>query len=208
MGVRDHPERLRRSPELSAQLEALIAQAAPTLENGRLMDVIVHQSRHDQLTGLPNRVQFAEDLQGAIGHARSHGSTVGVFYLDLDRFKPVNDGFGHDAGDALLAAVAARISTGAPAGGRVARLGGDEFAVVAPARSAGELDLIELGIREAFDAPFDVSGRKLALTVSVGRSAFPADALDPEGLVRIADAAMYLDKELQRARRSGRGADA
>jgi diguanylate cyclase (GGDEF)-like protein len=208
MGVRDHPERLRRSAELSAQLEALIAQAAPTLENGRLMDVIVHQSRHDQLTGLPNRVQFAEDLQGAIGHARSQGSTVGVFYLDLDRFKPVNDGFGHDAGDALLAAVAARISTGAPAGGRVARLGGDEFAVVAPARSAGELGLIEHGIREVFDAPFDVSGRKLALTVSVGRSAFPADAQDPEGLVRIADAAMYLDKELQRARRSGRGADA
>jgi diguanylate cyclase (GGDEF)-like protein len=203
LGVRDRPERLRRTAELSAQLEGLVEHAATTLENGRLMDVVVHQARHDQLTGLPNRVQFADDLQTAIGRARSADALVGVFYLDLDRFKPVNDGFGHDAGDGLLVAVAGRLAAHAPDGTWVARLGGDEFSLIANARSADELDRLEHGIRGAFAEPFDVSGRDLELTVSVGRSVFPIDALDHEGLVRIADAAMYLDKQGQRARRPG-----
>jgi diguanylate cyclase (GGDEF)-like protein len=206
LGVRDDAARLRRGPDLSAQLAAVIAQTATTLQNGRLMDVVVHQSRHDQLTGLPNRVQFAEDLRGMLDRARTDGALVGVYYLDLDRFKPVNDGFGHDAGDELLVRVAMRLAGRAPAGSHVARLGGDEFALIAPAGSTHELDAIERGVREVFAEPFAVSRRELALTVSVGRAVFPTDAHDHEGLVRIADAAMYLDKEVQRARRATRGA--
>ena len=112
-----------RCQPLTAQIEGVVAQATTTLENGRLMDVVVHQARHDQLTGLGNRLQFAEDLHGAIARARVKNELVGLFYMDLDRFKPVNDGFGHDAGDELLAAVAARLSADAPEHMYLARLG-------------------------------------------------------------------------------------
>lgn len=202
IAVLNRSERLRPTPELTSQIEGVVAQATTTLENGRLMDVVVHQARHDQLTGLGNRVQFADDLHAAITRARANHELVGLFYMDLDRFKPVNDGFGHDAGDELLAAVAARLSADTPENTYLARLGGDEFALVTNAVCTAELELVDRRIRGLFDEPFEVGGRQLFLTVSVGRSVFPTDAPDHDGLVRVADAAMYMDKTGRRGRRS------
>jgi diguanylate cyclase (GGDEF)-like protein len=168
------------------------------------MDVVVHQARHDQLTGLGNRVQFADDLEAAIARARAEHELVGLFYMDLDQFKPVNDDFGHDTGDELLAAVAARLSAETREHMYLVRLGGDEFALVANAAGTAELELVDRRLRDLFDEPFEVGGRQLSLTVSVGCSVFPTDAADADGLVRIADAAMYLDKSAPSERRSER----
>jgi diguanylate cyclase (GGDEF)-like protein len=207
VAVRDRPERLHRTPELSAQLEGLVAQATTTLQNGRLMDVVMHQARHDQLTGLPNRAAFAEDLRGSLQRSRAEGTVVGLFYMDLDHFKPVNDRLGHDAGDELLIGVAGRLHSQAAGQARVARLGGDEFALIAPAAQVEELERIERRLRDAFAEPFEVGGRDLTLAVSVGRAVFPSQAGDEDGLLRIADEAMYLDKAVQRLGRSNRSED-
>jgi diguanylate cyclase (GGDEF)-like protein len=201
VGARDRPERLRRTPELGAQLEGLVAHATTTLQNGRLMDLVLHQARHDQLTGLPNRSAFAEDLRRALERSRADGTLVGLFYLDLDQFKPVNDRFGHDAGDDLLIGVAGRLVAHAPDDIPIARLGGDEFALIAHVTRVEELDGFERRLRSAFSEPFEVGGRNLTLTISVGRSVFPTEAGDDDGLLRIADKAMFLDKGLQRLRR-------
>ena len=208
IAVLDRPDRLRPTPGLTAQIEGVVAQATTTLENGRLMDVVVYQARHDQLTGLGNRVRFADDLGAAIARARAEHELVGLFYMDLDQFKPVNDNFGHDAGDELLAAVAARLSAETREHMYLARLGGDEFALVANAPDTAELELVDRRLRDLFAEPFEVGGRQLSLTVSVGRSVFPTDAADADGLVRIADAAMYLDKTSPGAGRSERSDDA
>jgi diguanylate cyclase (GGDEF)-like protein len=207
VGVRDRPERLRRTVELGAQLEGLAAHATTTLQNGRLMDVVMQQARHDQLTGLPNRVAFADHLREALHRSRARRTVVGVFYMDLDHFKPVNDRFGHDTGDELLIAVADRLASRATDEVRVARLGGDEFALIAHAPRVDALEGIERQLRDAFSEPFEVGGRDLTLAVSVVRSVFPTEATDEDGLLRIADAAMYLDKEVQRLRRSRRPGD-
>jgi diguanylate cyclase (GGDEF)-like protein len=192
--ARDRPGRLSWSPELSARIAGVAAQATVALENGRLLDVVTHQARHDRLTGLANRVQFGADLRGAVSAAARDGELAAVFYLDLDRFKAVNDLLGHEVGDELLASVAARLRNSARAGDTVARLGGDEFAVVAGTRTDEELDRIGRRLAAAFDAPFAVRDQQVQLQVSVGRAAFPADSLDADGLIRLADAAMYAQK--------------
>jgi predicted signal transduction protein with EAL and GGDEF domain len=106
--ARDRPERLRWSPALSARIAGIAAQATVALENGRLMDVVIHQATHDRLTGLPNRAQFGADLDAAVISAAREQRLAAVFYMDLDQFKSVNDRFGHEVGDALLTAVAGR----------------------------------------------------------------------------------------------------
>jgi diguanylate cyclase (GGDEF)-like protein len=190
----DRPERLRRSPELSARIAGIAAQAAVALENGRLLDVVTHQAFHDRLTGLANRVQFGADLRAAVTRAGRDGALVGMFYMDLDQFKAVNDRFGHGAGDELLVAVARRLLETTRAVDTVGRLGGDEFAVVAAASSTAELDRIGARIGAAFDRPFAVCEGRVRLSASVGRALFPADASDADGLIRLADAAMYVRK--------------
>jgi diguanylate cyclase (GGDEF)-like protein len=192
--ARDRPERLRSRPELSARIAGIAAQATVALENGRLLDVITHQAFHDQLTGLANRVQFGSDLRDAVARAERDGSLVGLFYMDLDRFKSVNDRFGHTAGDELLAAVARRLAEGTRATDSVGRLGGDEFAVVATAPSTAELDRIGERLAAALDQPFTVRDRSVRLAASVGRAVFPDDASDAEGLIKLADAEMYVRK--------------
>jgi diguanylate cyclase (GGDEF)-like protein len=127
--------------------------------------------------------------------------------MDLDHFKPVNDRFGLDAGDELLIAVADRLAAYGTGDTRVARLGGDEFVLIASAARVDDLEAIERRLRDAFTEPFEVGGRDAVLAVSVGRSVFPADGADGDALLRIADAAMYLDKEVQRLRRPWRPED-
>jgi diguanylate cyclase (GGDEF)-like protein len=190
----ERPERVAWSPELSARVSGIAAQATVALENGRLLDVITHQAFHDQLTGLANRVQFGADLRDAVTRAERDGSLVGLFYMDLDRFKSVNDRLGHAVGDELLVAVAGRLLASTRGADSVGRLGGDEFAVVAAASCAAELDRIGERLTAALQRPFDVRECPVRLAASVGRAVFPTDASDAEGLITLADAAMYLRK--------------
>ena len=192
VSVFDRPDRLARRPELLDGLSGVAAHAVIALENGRLVDHITHQARHDHLTGLANRAGFAERLSAA------GGAAIALFYIDLDGFKPVNDTFGHEAGDALLTEVGARLLECVRGGDTVARLGGDEFAVLVE-DVGGEDDIARIAARlqDAFAEPFCVGGRSLAVGASIGRAVWPADVDGVDALLRHADAAMY---EVKRSR--------
>jgi diguanylate cyclase (GGDEF)-like protein len=195
VSVLERAHRLQPSPDLLDRLSGIAAQATTALKNGRLVDEITHQALHDQLTGLGNRLQFAEELRKAVNRARSRGELVTVFYIDVDDFKPVNDEFGHDVGDKLLSALGKRLSSSTRACDTVARLGGDEFAVlIGTQTSQSEADAVAERLADAFADPFMIGGHELRLTASIGRAVFPADASSADGLLRRADASMFAAK--------------
>ena len=150
---------------------------------------------HDSLTGLPNRQLFLNQLGMALHHAHRNGTMAAVLFLDLDRFKIVNDSLGHAAGDTLLQTIAERIKSTVRAEDSVTRLGGDEFAVLA-SEVVGPDDAVLLAERiiAAVKRPIVVDGQELFVTTSLGISLFPDDASDPEGLLKTADSAMYRAK--------------
>ena len=150
---------------------------------------------HDSLTGLPNRQLFLNQLGMALHHARRNDTMCAVLFLDLDRFKVVNDSLGHAAGDVVLQTVAERIRTTIRAEDSVTRLGGDEFAVLG-SQIFGPEDAVLLAERiiAAIKGPIMVDGHELFVTTSLGISLFPTDAADPENLLKTADAAMYRAK--------------
>ncbi|GAB3629699.1 diguanylate cyclase [Pandoraea terrae] len=155
-----------------------------------------HQAKHDALTGLPNRVQFESRLARALCDAAVMGQRVAVLYLDCDRFKEINDCLGHEAGDAVLIGIAARLRTQVREADLVARLGGDEFAVMlAPMREAASAGRIAEGVLASM-APTIVlpDGRTVATMMSIGVALYPDHARDAIGLLRAADAAMYRAK--------------
>src|SRR5205085_351819 len=160
--------------------------------NGRLVDRITHRALHDQLTGLGNRTQFAEALRKAVNLARQPDRSVTIFYIDLDDFKPVNDAYGHEIGDRLLAAVGSRLKACTRATDVVARLGGEEFAVlISSLTSQADAESMSRRLEAAFDDPFTLDGHALRLTASIGRAVFPDDADSADGLLRHADALMF-----------------
>ena len=162
----------------------------------------------DALTGLLNRRGLDDVLPGAVARA-SADRIVALYLLDLDGFKPVNDRFGHDAGDAVLKAVAQRLSGSVRSGDVVARFGGDEFVVVAEGLPT-EAQARELGqkLLETFRAPVVLGGRDCGVSATLGYALAPLDARDAAELVKAADAAMYHGKQegKQRVVRSGREA--
>jgi diguanylate cyclase (GGDEF)-like protein len=208
VSVCERAERLAPSPELRERLSGVVAHAVIALQNGQLVDDITHQARHDQLTGLANRLQFGERITEATSRDADKESPFALFYIDLDRFKPVNDEFGHEVGDNLLRAVAERLQNCGRPGDTVARLGGDEFAVIVEAiDDPHQLGPIAERFSEAFSEPFAIAGHKLVVRASIGRAVWPIDALDVEGLLREADATMYRVKRSRSAGdRSGSGA--
>lgn len=150
---------------------------------------------HDSLTGLPNRQLFLNQLGTALHHARRAGTMCAVLFLDLDRFKEVNDSLGHAVGDVVLKTVAERIRTTIRAEDSVTRLGGDEFAVLGSAiLSPDDALLLAERITTALKKAILVDGQELFVTMSLGISLFPGDATDPENLLKTADAAMYRAK--------------
>ncbi len=156
---------------------------------------IEHLAYHDPLTGLPNRQLFLDRLHLAIANAHRAGHRLAVLFLDLDRFKVINDSLGHGSGDGLLRGVASRIQELLRANDTVARLGGDEFTILAP-QIFDAADAIALArkLREAMRMPFTVDGRELFASASVGISLYPDDGGDPETLLKNADIAMYRAK--------------
>ena len=150
---------------------------------------------HDALTGLPNRQLFLNQMGMALHHARRHGTVVAVLFLDLDRFKIVNDSLGHAAGDLLIQTVAERIRSTIRAEDSVTRLGGDEFAVLAAdARTAEDATMLAERIMAAVKRPIVIDQHEVFMTTSLGISLFPEDACDAEDLLKAADTAMYRAK--------------
>ena len=155
-----------------------------------------HQASHDSLTDLPNRLLFTDRLERAIAHAARNGTPVGVLYIDLDRFKDVNDSLGHDAGDRLLEAVARRLQQCARHEDTVARLAGDEFAVLLPhLAAADDILLVSERVLAALHEPVDIGGHSFQNAGSIGAAVYPFDGQTPQDLLNAADAAMYQAKD-------------
>ncbi len=165
-------------------------------ERKQAEEQVKHLAFHDPLTNLPNRLLFNDRLTLAVAQAHRHNQRLAVLFLDLDRFKVINDSLGHSIGDELLRQVAERIQEYVREGDTVARLGGDEFTLLVPGISAEE-DAAKIArkICEAIHDPFWIDGRELFVTTSVGVSVYPSDGHDGETLVRNADSAMYRAKE-------------
>jgi diguanylate cyclase (GGDEF)-like protein len=161
---------------------------------------LIHQATHDMLTGLPNRSLFYDRLAQAIARSRRGGTLMAVMYLDIDKFKSINDTLGHDAGDDLLKAFSKRLADCVRATDTVARLGGDEYAVVLESL-AGRDDgrRIAEKIVNAMHPAFALRSRSLMITTSVGIAFYEGESeLGPDGLVKRADDALY------RAKHAGR----
>ena len=157
---------------------------------------IAHLAYHDALTGLPNRPLFIDRLIIALAQASRGRHQLAVLFLDLDRFKDINDSIGHSIGDALLKSLAERIQRCVRDGDTVARFGGDEFTLLIPRiEQIEEAAKIAQKIIETVKIPFVIQEHELFVTASIGVSVFPADGQDPETLVRNADTAMYRAKE-------------
>jgi diguanylate cyclase (GGDEF)-like protein/PAS domain S-box-containing protein len=165
-------------------------------ERKRWEETLEHQARHDSLTGLPNRTLLRDRLHDMLSRAPWRKSGLAVLFLDLDRFKTINDTLGHAVGDLLLKEVAVRLTSAVRYGDTVARLGGDEF-VVMLADVAQPRDVVGVTqkILDVLSKPFLLDGHELSVSTSIGVSLYPADGEDPDVLLKNADAALYQAKE-------------
>lgn len=170
--------------------------------NSALEEHIVHAKKiehlafHDSLTGLPNRSFFSQLLSQGVAESKRYERCFALLFLDLDRFKIINDTLGHDAGDELLKEVARRLTEALRETDTVARLGGDEFVVLLPEMNdEKQLSAVAKKILSTVGRPFHLAGQDLRVTVSIGISVFPTDGEDEQTLVKNADIAMYHAKE-------------
>ncbi len=162
----------------------------------RSQEKLDHLAYHDPLTDLPNRLLFEDRLQHAIKHAKRANGQVAIFFLDLDRFKNINDSLGHAIGDDLLIEVGKRLNRVVRQDDTVARLGGDEFAVVMEkAAKSEDAAVLAQKILAAFQAPIVVGEHQLHATVSIGISLFPVDGTDVPTLLKNTDASLFRAKE-------------
>jgi len=165
------------------------------------LSTIQKMATHDTLTSLPNRALFNEELIHAIGQAKRHGRSLGLFFMDLDRFKNINDTLGHAVGDRVLQEAARRLTKSVRSADLVARLGGDEFVLlVEEYGDTAHLADIAAKVLAGFDAPFMVDGQELVLSASIGICTYPLDGDEAQTLLSNADIAMYRAKEQGRNR--------
>lgn len=158
----------------------------------RKQDELYYLAHYDQLTKIPNRMLFNDRLTQACREAVRKDSLVGLLFIDVDRFKQINDSMGHCFGDMLLVALAERLQSCARDCDTVGRLGGDEFAVLMDTPlDAGAISMLSKRVVDSMREPFQVMGKELYITVSVGTSIFPSDDAEIDGLFAKADTAMY-----------------
>jgi diguanylate cyclase (GGDEF)-like protein/PAS domain S-box-containing protein len=186
--------------DLDGELVRLVGTIQDITERRILETRLAHQAFHDPLTGLPNRALFHDRLGHALARTGREGQICAVLFLDLDRFKTINDAFGHAAGDQFLMAVAARLGTVVRESDTLARLGGDEFAVLL--EDVADLPAalrVAKRLHAALEAPITVDGRALVAGTSIGVALQSAPEDRPEELLRFADVALYRAKEAGRS---------
>jgi diguanylate cyclase (GGDEF)-like protein/PAS domain S-box-containing protein len=164
-------------------------------ERVRAEERLTHAARHDELTDLPNRTLLNDRLRAGIARAERYQRKLGVVYLDLDDFKPINDHYGHETGDCLLQAVANRLRDTMRQSDTVSRVGGDEF-IVSLEQIKSENDAIAAAnkLDIALKQPFSVLGKQIDISASIGIAVYPEHGHDPATLLRHADQAMYTAK--------------
>lgn len=181
---------------LSKLVSSAMERSAILNEHMELNQKLSYQSRHDALTGLPNRVALEEKLHEKLEESRHENYSLGILFLDLDRFKLINDTLGHSIGDILLRQVAHRLKAGVRIGDMVARLGGDEFVVVLSAiKNEQSIIRIARKLLKSLQQPFFLEGQELYIGVSIGISLYPEHGDNVSELLRNADKAMYQVKE-------------
>ncbi len=153
-------------------------------------------AQHDSLTGLPNRALFSDRVQHVLADAKRHGWRFAMIFLDLDKFKPINDNHGHAVGDLLLQQVAKRLQDALRASDTVGRIGGDEFVVLTGELTGPDAALaLAEKIRQEIRRPYRIEGHELAISCSLGVAVYPDDGTDHIALTKRADDAMYCAKE-------------
>jgi diguanylate cyclase (GGDEF)-like protein len=192
-GVRDYPEVLTAGALIPVVLAVYLVRQIRDRARAE------YRAQHDALTGLPNRMLFNDRLEVALAHARRTQCGVAVMFLDLDRFKSINDSLGHAVGNQLLQAVSKRLRDVVREVDTVARMGGDEFTVLLHGvDNADDAAVVAAKITDQFAIAFNAGGRELYTSTSIGIALFPGDGEDVEALLKHADSAMY------RAKASGR----
>lgn len=179
-------------------LQFISSQIATVIERQRMQARLQYMAQYDQLTGLPNRRLLYDRLKTALSVARREHQRLSILYLDLDRFKPINDTLGHSVGDLLLQAVALRLKQCLRESDTVARIGGDEFVVVLQCVSAPkQATVVAAKIRDALSQPFNLDGHTLNIMLSIGIAHYPEHGDLEQDLLKHADDAMYRIKSKQ-----------
>ncbi len=185
----DHSIYTEKDQEL---LQFVSTQVATAIERKQMMARLQHLALYDQLTALPNRGLFHDRIKSALIRARRNQLQLSLFYLDLDKFKSINDSYGHAAGDLLLEKVARRLELCVRESDTVARFGGDEFVVLLEnIEHSEQSQLIADNICSALSQPFDLSGNQVQVLPSIGVAHYPAHGSDEAQLLRYADEVMY-----------------
>lgn len=195
-GAQEYLIKGRFSPELLPRtLRFAIERGRILRQLKKAWRIEKYQATHDPLTQLPNRFLLEDRLRQAIALARRQQQPLGVLFLDVDRFKEINDTLGHATGDLLLQKMAKRMRGCLREEDTVARLGGDEFVVVLYGVGLPEARRIASRILQEVSRPCRLEGDRMKISVSIGISLYPADGVDPDMLIQKADLAMYLAKE-------------
>lgn len=187
-------------------LQFVSAQIATAIERKKWESLLKHSAQHDALTALPNRALLLDRLQKALARSRRDGSHLAVLYIDLDRFKQINDLYGHAAGDLLLQETARRLQAAVRESDTVGRMGGDEFLVLLGDMPwPNHANVVAEKILAALKEPYDLDGRQADISPSIGWASAPVHGTDHRLLIRLADEAMYAAKRAggERVREAG-----
>jgi diguanylate cyclase (GGDEF)-like protein len=194
------PHLVKPNPNESTTLALGTGLAKVAIETSNLYNNLVYRSEFDLLTDLPNRFSLEKQLETLICEACASDGVFGFIFIDLDRFKEINDRYGHQTGDVYLEAAAQRMKRQLRPGDMLARLGGDEFAVVARSvRNRADVVEIALRLERCFDEPFVAEGRQIYGAASLGIALYPEDATNRDILLSTADTAMYAAKQSRKS---------
>jgi diguanylate cyclase (GGDEF)-like protein len=196
LGLADCSKERRWSTHVESTLLTMAASISAAWQRQQVEAKIRYQALHDLLTGLPNRLLFYEALSKALPDASRSGKSVAVMFLDLDRFKTINDTLGHSLGDKLLQSVAQRLKDSIRLGDTIARWGGDEFTILLPqVNDIEEVTQAALRILKNLENVFDLEQHELYVSASLGIALFDQDSPDAETLIQHADTALYHAKD-------------
>ncbi|MDH5632615.1 MAG: EAL domain-containing protein [Gammaproteobacteria bacterium] len=182
-----------------SEITHFVATGRDITERMQTQERLHYMAHHDALTELPNRALFIDRLRQALARGRWHNRLVAVLFLDIDRFKNINDSFGHEVGDDLLKELGQRFVAAMREGDTVARFGGDEFVIMATdIATVSDIELIARKLLSVLNDPIRILEKDIVVTASIGISIYPGDGEDSSTLVKHADTAMYRSKELGR----------